>query len=955
MSILLLSIGFHFNIWGVVFAPNTTYLKQGGFKMKFFSKLVASALAVTMVMTSVAFVNTTTVLAAPSISAGWNETLYAEWVDSNPDSPNVKVGYKLSTDSDYTYLEGDDLTYLVREASTSGYGRVDIPGIKEGRYDIEITASDGTVHTRKGIRVYGYDRSGYAHWTLDGGNESYQGVGAYNNDGTPKDNAIIVYVTEENKNTVEIPGYEGHAPVAYHSDTFSKDYTRDTAGIGNILNNNHKFIYEVTNTDNHPIIFRFVGEVTAPENLTPYNDKTAELGGSKGDNGNLAITKYAKNITIEGIGDDATINGWGFTFSQTKTCPTDTGESFEVRNLTFKNYPEDALGFQGDDGVTCPIRRVWVHNNVFYPGYCANPTESDKSEGDGSLDFKRGQYYTMDYNHYIGCHKTNLLGKGSGDEQFYVTFHHNWYEDVQSRQPLGADGNVHIYNTYFQDTGSSKKHNTSQVIDLRGAAHVFSENNYFDNCKNTYKTRNATSYLKVFGDMLVADSFSDTMAGKMVTATTRTQAGPGDNGLTFPDGTSLADWDTNSKEFYFANGVSDVQQLDATEDVPSVVTTYAGTLKQFPETESGSITITVQTADGTAVKDASVTANGLSFKNNGDGTYYANAQLGSEYIIKASKEGYANQTVTSTVLENDGDSYSATLTMPVDYDGYAVVNLTGGSNNEAVKGATIKLNDGTVLKETSNGVYQSESQLAVGNYTATITNTGDFVAPATAPTVVVKTTDAATDIHLDKSQGTVSVTLKAQAGETESLNLTRATVSVGSATLTNKGNGTFTGSVDVNTAYEVLVNVPGWDVVSITPATLTATKSGTASATATLSYKGQLYTWNYTDGTNTADFFDVSSASKWSSASKNPQTYDGEELSAAIKMQSSTSITFDAPTDGTLTLVMDAKDGSSVYLENTTTGTKVSYDVTTGTNTIPVTAGVNVVTKNKNETHLYTQ
>ena len=402
--------------------------------MKLFRKLLSATLAAAMTLTSVTVV-TTSVLAAPSISAGWNETLYAEWADSNPDSPDVQVGYKLSTDSSYTYLSGDDLTYLVRPASTSGYGRVDIPGLKAGRYDISIKASDGTVHERKGIKVYEYDRSGYANWN------STEGIGGYNNDGTPKSNAIVVYVTNENKDTVEVPGYEGRS-YDYHSNSANVDYTRTCEGIGNILNNNMKFIQDITITDNHPLIVRLVGKVDVPKNLTPYNTKDVALGGSAGDNGNLAVTKYGRNITIEGIGDDATVDGWGFTFSQTSTCPKDAGKSFEVRNITFKNYTEDALGFQGDDAITCPIERVWVHNNVFYPGYCAKPAEGDKAEGDGSCDFKRGKYYTMSYNHYINCHKTNLLGAGDSDDQFYMTLHHNWYEGVASRQPLGAGGNV---------------------------------------------------------------------------------------------------------------------------------------------------------------------------------------------------------------------------------------------------------------------------------------------------------------------------------------------------------------------------------------------------------------------------------------------------------------------------------------------------------------------------------
>lgn len=910
--------------------------------MKLYKRLISAALAASVMFTCVSF-RVTSVSAAPSVSAGWNETLYAEWLDSDPDSANVKVGYKLSGDADYTYLSGDDLKYLVRPASTAGYGRVDIPGLKEGRYDIVITASDGTEHKRDKIQVYAYDRSGYAHWTKDGGNGGYNGIGAYNNDGTLKDNALVIYVTEENKNTVEIPGYEGHDPVAYHSDAFSMDFTRGTAGVGNILNNNHKFLREVTGTDNHPLVFRIIGEVTPPENLTPYNTKTAELGGSKGDNGNMAISKYAKNITIEGIGDDAAINGWGISFSQTSTTQAaapDAGESFEVRNLTFKNYPEDALGFQGDDAITSPIRRVWVHNNVFYPGYCANPAESDKAEGDGSLDFKRGCYYTMAYNHYINCHKTNLLGAGDSNDQFYMTLHHNWYQNVESRQPLASGGNAHIYSTYFDNAGST-------TIDLRGKAMEFSEENYFENAKNAYKTRKTTSNLKTYNDILAGKSTIGDIKGSFVQATVRDQEGLPDNGLNFPDGTSLANWDINPAEFYYDASAkkSDVEVLTPAAEVPEYVKTYAGTLKAFPMTESGTVSITVKSGS-TAIKDASVTANGLNFKNNGDGTYSAIAQLGSEYVIKASKEGYANQTVTSAVLNNDGDVFSHTFDLAADYDGYAAVKLTGGVDDNPVLGANVKLEDGTVLEEKGNGLYQSASQLAVKSYKAVISNTGDFIAPQNAE-VVVKTTDAVTEIHLDKVQGAVSVKLSAQAGETETMGTAKATVYVGRTALENKGSGVFTGSVDVNTPYEVFVNVPGWELMSITPNTVTAKAGETANAEAVFAYKGQLYTWNYTEGTNTDDFFDVTGISDWSSASKNPQEFDGETLTKAIKMSSGTTFTFDAPSDGTLTLVMEAKDGSSVLLND------AIYPVTTGITTIPITEGSYVLKKNKNETHMY--
>ncbi|MBR1442690.1 MAG: hypothetical protein IJ583_04065, partial [Firmicutes bacterium] len=625
------------------------------------------------------------------------------------------------------------------------------------------------------------------------------------------------------------------------------------------------------------------------------------------------------------------------------------GMSFEVRNLTFKNYTEDALGFQGDDGSTCPIQRVWVHNNVFYPGYCANPTESDKSEGDGSCDFKRGQYYTMSYNHYIKCHKTNLLGKGAGDEQFYVSLHHNWYEDVASRQPLGADGNVHIYNTYFQDTGSAKKHNTSQIIDLRGMASVFAENNYFDNCKNYYKTRNAGSYIKLYNNEITGDTYPDSsQAGKVIMAETRSQEGL-TNGLVLPDGTSLDNWDSNPAIFYGAASTSSFQ-LDDTKDVPEVVKTYAGTLKAFPVTESGTITVTVKEKDGgNAVTDAVLTANGLTFKHQGNGVYTATAQLGAEYKIVVSKEGYSNVTITSEVLENDGDEFKADASLEKDYDGYAVVKLIGGTNQEAVKGASVKLTDGTVLADQNDGTYKSENQIAVGNYKVTITNTGDFVAPTGEQEIVVKTTDAANEITLEKMKGKVKVNITVAEGETKTLDLenTRSSVYVGTTALTRNGNA-FEGEVEVNTAFDVYANISGWNVASITPSKITAGKDSTTEATVTLKAMGSVYTWNYTTGENTEDFFALpSSLSEWSDAKKNIQTYDGQELNKAVKVDKNFVVTFDAPEAGQIAVVMNAKDGSSLLVNGE------SKDITTGVNYIDVQAGENTIKKNKNESRMY--
>lgn len=454
--------------------------------IKCFKKAISSVLAAAMLATSFTAMPINT-FAATSFSAagGWFETLYAEWAGNKSDVTAVSYSGTASGS-----LTGDDLTYLVRQDGSNV--RLDIPGLKAGTYNLTVTTNSGTI-TKENIKVYEYDRSGYAHY--DAHKEGVTGIGAYNDDGTLKSNAVVVYVTEENKNTVQLPGYTG---------------SQYPAGIGNILNYKSEDANGVTGggkidivqqlrAEGIPLDVRFVGKIRGGDSntsnnppaenikgLTGYN--TTTNGGTKGDNGMMIRVYKSSNVTIEGIGDDATLDGWGIQIiSQTGY----TSQSFEFRNLNFTNTPEDAIGLEGTCAISsspqtkewfesnsyAPIKFSWVHNNTFHQGFCKNPAESDKAEGDGSCDWKRGYGYTMAYNHYINNHKTNLVGSSSQSIQYDASFHHNWYEGVMSRQPLARQANIHIYNTYFDGA-------TSYAISPRAHAYIFSEGNYFGACKN---------------------------------------------------------------------------------------------------------------------------------------------------------------------------------------------------------------------------------------------------------------------------------------------------------------------------------------------------------------------------------------------------------------------------------------------------------------------------------------
>ena len=369
----------------------------------------------------------------------WNETLYATW-ENVTGATSYEVSYS-EDNSTWTKVDSELVRsgWTVREIENYGLSytdksyalnRVDIIGIKPNtKYYVKVTPNVGNASTFSAT-TGSYYRGGYAFFNR-------KTTGAYKEDGTLADGAVVVYVTDVNKNSVT-------GTINGSSFTGIVDF------MGRLAETAKQKSHGTT-----PVSIRFLGTVTIP---------TASGSSSKAsDIMNTSLTymlsKYNDNVTFEGVGPGAMLYGWGLTVK--------VGNNIEIRNLACNMQKEDALSFEDT------VLGGWVHNNDIYIG--ANGG-GDKKKGDGGSDIKADcNWFTFSYNHYVSTGKSSLCGM-SGDstpENCYITYCNNWFDKCGSRTPRIRRYNVHIYNNYFD-------HNYSAAIAVTTGASAFVQNNYFE-------------------------------------------------------------------------------------------------------------------------------------------------------------------------------------------------------------------------------------------------------------------------------------------------------------------------------------------------------------------------------------------------------------------------------------------------------------------------------------------
>jgi pectate lyase len=352
---------------------------------------------------------------------GWLESAYVRWQPvATAQSYNVY------------YSGGGLVNQRIDDQLIRNYGtfyRADVPGLAPGTYTLSVApvvgGIEGAATVTSPLTVLPQDRTGFA---FAGGRVP----GAYNLNGTVKSGAVILYITQNTKNTVSL--------------NVTGATTNPCVGLQTILDGFKK------GRDSWPLLVRLVGQITDPAYL---------LGGDLViENDNLATSA----ITVEGVGNDAVADGWGIRVKN--------ASNVEIRNLGTMNCDSD----EGDNiGLQQDNDHIWVHNVDFFYGKAGSA--ADQAKGDGALDCKKSTYVTFSYNHFWDSGKCNLLGLSENTTQgLYITYHHNWYDHSDSRHPRVRFYSAHVYNNYYD---GNSKYGTGST---EGSS-VFMESNYFRNCK----------------------------------------------------------------------------------------------------------------------------------------------------------------------------------------------------------------------------------------------------------------------------------------------------------------------------------------------------------------------------------------------------------------------------------------------------------------------------------------
>ena len=814
-------------------------------------------------------------------ASGWLETAFVKWQPvSGAQTYNVYY-----TGNGLTDQKIDD--QLIRSYGT--YFRADIPGLKAGSYTVKVkpvvSGTEGSGSTTSSLSVLAQDRNGFAF-------ESGRVPGGYKTDGTPKDNAVILYITQNTKNTISM--------------NITGASANPCVGLQNIL-------YAIKKgKDTRPFIIRLIGNIT---------DMTVMEGGD-------IVIENANNassyITFEGIGTDAVANGWGVRLK--------SASNVEVNNIGFMNCNStagDNVGMQQDND------HIWVHNCDLFYGNAGS--DADQIKGDGALDNKSSTYITLSYNHFWDNGKASLLGLSEGTTTgLYITYHHNWFDHSDSRHPRVRYYSAHIYNNYYDGVS---KYGAGSTL----GSSLFIEGNYYRNSKHPMMTSlqgsdiwDETNQVNNAGTM---GTFSGEAGGSIKAFNNTFDASNGTNNMRF-----VAYNDPNPL-YNISGKISSATDFDAylattrSETVSSSVKSKSGANIYNNFDTDAALYVKNLVPDQPAAAKTKVTqyAGRVSggdlkwvFDNSVDDT--------SSLVITALKTTLTNYTGTLVAVQGEGNppASAQTLTSTTNNNqtvtsGTAISSIVftwGGDATDAAVTGLPASGISFVKNTTAKTITISGTPTATVSYSIATSGTGT---PATGSgTITVNPAGTQTLTSTNNNSQTVN-----------SGTAINAIVFTWGGTATD---ATVTGLpasgisfVKNTTAKTITISGTPTATLSYSVTTVgtgnTVTNSGTITVTTSTPSGDEIH--NFTTSGKTSSFYSITGNL---STTKGTVTYNGLTLTQCLKIESSTNISFTTAQASTLTLVL-IEPSAVIKVDN------VDRTASNGIVTVSLAAGSHTITK----------
>jgi pectate lyase len=167
--------------------------------------------------------------------------------------------------------------------------------------------------------------------------------------------------------------------------------------------------------------------------VTGSTSKVVKVNGLISLSGQVDI---GSNTTVLGVGSASGFTGGGLRLKKVTNVV--------VRNLNISKPVAPA------DGITVQAStKVWIDHNAF-----SSDLDHGKDYYDGLLDISHASdYVTVSWNTFKNHYKGSLVGHSDNNASedtghLRVTYHHNWFDQVNSRIPSLRFGTGHFYDNY---------------------------------------------------------------------------------------------------------------------------------------------------------------------------------------------------------------------------------------------------------------------------------------------------------------------------------------------------------------------------------------------------------------------------------------------------------------------------------------------------------------------------